>query len=215
MVLSGCASALRPIPPETSASDRFDRAEDALLRAQELTATFEISAQGQTNAHLTGTIRLLAGNALRLVAEGNIGPDSVQLELDSRDETGTLRSITKGASVSSHREPPAPKLREAVVLGLTRLGLLHQLSALSKDQPIEKAEGGFSDWVKTIRRIEGPPQENCRAVDFKMEIAGKEMGNASICVADATGLVLKRNQVSGDLTVKETFTWENLPASSR
>jgi hypothetical protein len=215
-LLAGCASGPRPVPANATAADRLTLAETALTGARHLTGTFEINSKGENAAHLTGTLELIDGNAMHLVAEGNFKSDPVQLELDSRDEAGIVRTTTKGASVSSHRDPPADKLREAVALGLARMGLLHNLALLSMDQPFDKTGGGFSEWVKPLAPKDGASDtingEPCKRVDFGVAVEGKNVGEASVCIADATGLPLQRSSTihfpTGDMTLSETFKWE-------
>jgi hypothetical protein len=216
MLLAGCAAGPRPVPTSATAAERLALCEGALLGARNVTGTFEIDSKGENAAHLTGTLELIDGNALHLVAEGNFKTDPVQLEVDSRDSTGTGRSTTKGPSVSSHRDPPASKLREAIALGLSRMGLLHNLALLSNDEPMEKTEGGVAEWVKALAPRDGASDtvngEACRRVDFSVEVEGKVRGEASMCIADATGLPLQRTQTvhfpAGDMTVSETFKWQ-------
>ncbi len=216
LLAAGCASGPRAVPTTATAAQRLSLAESALVDGKNLTGTFEIDSKGENAAHLTGTIELLEGNAIHLVAEGNFKSEPVQLEVDSRDSAGIVRTTTKGPSVSSHRDPPADKLREAVGLGIARMGLLHNLALLSLDQPLERTGGGFSDWVKAVAPKEGASEtvngESCKRVDFGIEVEGKNMGEASVCFADATGLPLQRTQTvhfpTGEMTATETFKWQ-------
>lgn len=216
ILLGGCAVGPRPVPSSAKAIDRFSQAEDVMLTGKKLTATFELDSKGENAAHLTGTLELLEGNAMHLVAEGNFKSDPVQLELDSRDPTGTTRTTTKGPSVSSHRDPPASKLREAVTVGLSRMGLMHNLALLSLDQPLEKVEGGVTEWAKAIGVKDGASEsingEVCRRVEFDVQVDGTRMGEASVCIADSTGLPLQRNSTihfpTGEMTLVETFKWK-------
>lgn len=216
LLLAGCAGGPRPVPASSSAVERLAMAESALLSGQNLTATFEIDAKGENAAHITGTLDLIDGNAMHLVAEGNYKSDPVQLELDSRDASGITRTTTKGANVSSHRDPPAARLREAVTVGLARMGLLHNLVKLSLDQPMDKVEGGIIEWVRPIDLKDGASEsingEVCHRVDFTVQVEGVKLGEASVCIADSTGLPLQRNQTvhfpAGDMTEVETFKWQ-------
>ncbi len=215
-LVAGCASGPRPVPSSATATQRFELTERALLESKNLTGTFEIDAKGENAAHMTGTIEFLEGNALHLVAEGNYKSDPVQLEVDSRDPTGILRTSTKGPSVSAHRDPPAVRLREAVAMGISRRGLLSNLALVSMDQNLEKTGGGFPDWVKMLELKDGAAEsingEACRRVEYVMEVDGQNLGQASVCISDATGLPLQRNQTvhltTGDTTVVETFKWQ-------
>lgn len=216
LLIVGCATTPRPVPAGTAGSELLTLTEALLTEAPNLSAKFEIESEGENAAKMTGTIRFYEGNAIHLVADGHFRHETVQLLVDSRDSGGTSRSTTKGPSVSSHRDPPAPKLREAVALGLARMGLLHNLASLSMDRPIDGGEGGFGSQVKAVSvkdghsdTVAGTP---CRRVDFDVEVEGRVMGDASVCVADATGLPVQRRQVvhfpAGDMKVTETFTWE-------
>lgn len=215
-VLAGCASGPRPVPEGATAAERLAHAERALLGGKNLTGSFELDSKGENVAHLTGTLELGDGNALHLVAEGNFKSELVQVELDSRDASGTTRTTTKGPSVSSHRDPPAAKLREALSLAIARMGLLHNLVMLATDQPIEKSDGGYDEWVKAIAPKDGASEtfagETCKRVDYTLQVEGKAMAEASLCIADATGLPLQRTQTvhfqTGDMTVNETFKWQ-------
>lgn len=216
ILVVGCASGPRPVPASVTAAQRLDFAERALLEGKNVTGTFEIDSKGENAAHLTGTIELIDGNGLRLVAEGHFKSEPVQLELDSRDPSGTVRTTSKGPSASSHKDPPSEKLREAVSLGIARMGLMHNLALLSLDQPVDKAGGGFAEWVKPLAPKDGTSDtingEPCRRVDFGIEVEGKTMGEASLCIADATGLPMQRSETvhfpTGEMTVSETFKWQ-------
>lgn len=214
-VLAGCAAGPRPVPASANEIRRLSMAEDALLYGNNMTATFELDSKGENAAHMTGTLELLDGNALHLVAEGNFKSEPVQVELDSRDSSGITRTSTKGASVESHRDPPASKLRHTVALGISRMGLLHDVVTLALDKPIDKIDGGFENWAKTIEVKDGASEsingEVCKRVDFVVQVEGKKMGEASMCISDATALPIQRNMTvhfpEGDTTVVETYKW--------
>jgi hypothetical protein len=215
-LLAGCAAGPRPVPANADERSRLSMAEEALLNGNKLTATFELDSRGANAAHMTGTLELIDGNAIHLVAEGNFKSEPVQIELDSRDSSGINRSTTKGASVSSHRDPPASKLRQALAVGLARMGLLHNLVTLALDKPIEKLEGGIDEWVKAIEVKSGAAEsingEPCRRVESVVQVEGQRMGESSLCISDATALPLQRNLTvhfpEGDMTLVETFKWQ-------
>ncbi|MEW5741033.1 MAG: hypothetical protein AB1938_19080 [Myxococcota bacterium] len=202
------------MPPGLLPAERLAFAEAALTSARNVSATFEVEAQGSTKASLTGTLQLVGENALSLVAEGSFAGEPVRVELDSR--SGDInRSTTKGADVSGHRDPPAAALTQAVCLGLTRMGVLHNVARLVMDQGVDRAQGGVEAWVKAVDVKEGGPDtasgESCHRVDFAIEVAGQRAGEASLCLSDATALPLHRRQTvhfeAGDMTVVENFHW--------
>jgi len=215
-VFAACASGPRALPERLTPEARLAQAEDVLLTAKNVSGTFEIESKGENAAKLTGTLRLYDGNALHLQSEGTFKGEGVQVLIDSRDAGGTNRTITRGAQVNAHRDLPATRLREAVSLGLLRMGLLHNLATVSLDQPVDHESGGFGDYVKPIAPKDGHSDnvngESCRRVDFGIEVGGRQVGDASVCVSDLTGLPLHRRQTvhfpKGDMVVSETFKWE-------
>lgn len=214
--LSACMSGPRAIPDTVVGLERLKTSEEILLNTPNLTVKFEIESQGENPAKMSGTLHLFEGNKLHLVSEGHFKSDQVQITVDSRDPTGTNRTLSKGPSASSFRDPPQGKLREAIVLGLMRMGLLHNLAVLTMDRPVDKAEGGFAEWVKPLAPTDGHSDQingiSCRRVDFHIDVEGRDMGEASVCIADATGLPIQRKQTvhfpQGDMTVVESLTWE-------
>jgi len=217
LVLTGCATTgPHAIPDKVVGLERLTEMENILINANGLSAKFELESKGENTSKMIGTLRFYEGNAVHVTAEGNFKGEQVQVLLDSRDPAGISRTLTKGASANSNRDPPASKLRETLALGVSRMGLLHDLVVLTRDRPIEKADGGFAQWVKPLAptdgfsdTVEGVP---CRRVEFHIEVDGRDVGEASVCIADATGLPVHRKQTvhfpQGDMTVVESFKWE-------
>ncbi len=213
---SACASGPRPVPAGVTAEQRLAHCEAAVLGAKKATATFLIDATGATPSHSTGTLELHGGNAVKLNAEGTLGSELVFLELDARDPEGPSRTVTKGPSASGHRDPPASAMGEAMGLGLVRRGLLPALARLTADEPVDHVMGGARDRVKATAVRDGVIDaiggETCHRVEFTVELDGVAQGEASLCIADATGLPLHRTQTlraeAGTTSVTETFTWK-------
>lgn len=215
LALTACAAGPRPVPAGASAAERLAHCEAAVLGARGAKASFDVEARGAHPAQLSGTLELHGGAALRLTAEGSFGGELAQVELDSRDADGTNRQVTKGPSVSGHRDPPAPGLGEALGVGLVRLGLLHNLARLVADEQVDHLEGGVREWVRATEVRDGVVDTSggqpCHRVEFTIEVAGAPRGEASLCIADATGLPVHRTQKvrfeAGELTVTETLRW--------
>lgn len=216
LLLAGCANGPKPVPAGVTAEQRLAHCEAAVLGAKKASATFLVDATGQNPAHFTGTLELHGGNALKLAAEGSFKGEPVFIDLDSRDPEGTSRTVTRGPSASGHRDPPASAMGEAVGLGLVRMGLLHNLAVLTGDAPVDHATGGVREWVKATNVKDGPLDaiggQTCHRVDFTIEVAAAPRGEASVCIADATGLPVHRTQTvrfeAGTMSVTETLTWK-------
>lgn len=213
VVLVGCAAGPRPVPSEATPAERLTLCETATLGAKAV-ASFEIDAQGVHQARFTGTLELTGSNALQLGAEGKFDREDVRVDLESM--RGDInRSVTRGASVNSHHLAPAPALGEAVVVGLVRMGLLHNLVRLALDADVSNAEGGLREELKVdnvravgVEEVDG---EKCHRVDYSLQV-GPVKGDATLCIADATALPLQRRLVAhfaeGDLTATEHFKWK-------
>jgi hypothetical protein len=212
--LAGCAAGPRPVPQGLGAADRLAFCEAATLAARAV-GTFEVDAKGAHDAHLTGTLELTGGNALSLVAEGKFDREAVRVEFESM--SGDInRTVTKGSAASAQHNAAQPALNEAVVVGLVRMGLLHNLALLMNDQMVSKAEGGVRDEVQAFDLRDAGPDTSaglpCRRVDFSLHVGGKTTAEGGLCIDDATGLPLQHRVTvhfaEGDLTATERFTWK-------
>lgn len=215
LLLAGCAAGPRAIPSETTAAERLKTSEDILTHAKNLNGTFELSSQGENAGTFKGSLTLLEENKLKLTAEGSFKGEYAYVELDSRD--GAInRTSTRGAAANTHRDLPSPALREALAIGLMRMGLMHNVVTLSSDESVARREGGVDSWVKTGEPSPGGTDNvdgvACTRVDFSVLVEGHNMGNASLCIADATGLPIARTSTihfpTGDMTLTEKFVWK-------
>lgn len=214
LVLAGCAAGPRPVPQGVTAAERLAFSEAVTLAAKAV-ATFEVDSKGAHDSHLTGTLELTGTNALTLVAEGTFDKQAVRLEFTSMK--GDIdRTVTKGAVASAQHNAAQPALNEAVVIGLVRMGLLHNLAMLVADQMVSKAGGGVREELQSLDAREAGPDtsgaEPCHRVDSTLQVGGQPMAQTSLCVADATGLPLQRRITvqfpEGEMTATERFTWK-------
>lgn len=216
VVAAGCASGPRPVPQGLSPTERLQFSEELLVHAKDLGAKFELESKGENEGRFEGTLKLYGENQVFLSADGRFKGEAAQVQLDSRDQDGINRTVTRGPSASSFRDPPAAHVREAMMQSLLRMGLMHNVARLTLDQPVDHAEGGFDDYVKAITVTDGGPDaahgESCQRVNFALEVGGAMMGDGSVCISDMTGLPIARRTNAhfpqGDMTVTESFTWE-------
>jgi hypothetical protein len=102
-----------------------------------------------------------------------------------------------------------------VGVGLVRLGLVSNLLRLANDERVDHLAGGIRDRVRVVRPRDGgldtSEGQTCHRVDFDLDLDGVPSGEASLCVADATGLPVLRTQKlrleGGEQAVTETFRW--------
>lgn len=182
--------------------------EQRLLDAQEVDITFEIQSSGAVTSSFSGSLRWVRDGELLLRATGEFAGEPQDLEL--RGDAQTLETLVDGQQVWTGPRPAA--LIEAIVLGLTRQGLLHNLAMLTLGSPPERGEGGMGEWLTYVAPKLGPMQEfgadQAQPLEFGVEIEGQVVGRASLWLR-ADGLPLERQQAvdfpEGSMQVVERY----------
>jgi hypothetical protein len=164
-------------------------------RAQTLFLTMErklLSAmpmQLEVKSHAEGAVKADA------VTDVSIGPET---RLHSQG-TFLERPFQK-----NYDRPTTPGLRDAVVLGMTRMGLLHNVANLTQDLPPDHADKEVRDWLKPVkfRRVKG-------GVAYSINIDGQDRGETTLLINAKTKLPSKRTAVihfpNADMRVTETY----------
>ena len=204
---------------------RFEALEARLLDAPELHITFTVTSEGAFPASLTGTLDLGRDSTVALRADGSFGDAVVDLHLRSDGR------VTEGGSGdATFSGPTPPALREALVVGLTRMGILHNLALLTAAAPPDRAGGGVAEWVQ-VHEVHDPrrpatdpattgadrPAANRAPAErpgldglaFTLHVAGARAGEAVLWLDPATGLPVERHQTvvfpSGRMAVVERY----------
>ncbi|MEJ2541020.1 MAG: hypothetical protein P8188_13785, partial [Gemmatimonadota bacterium] len=125
-------------PPAEPSLDALEAALSDPVRS--LHVPFEVEAAGAMEARVTGDLFLGPEGAARLEAHGTFAGAPLDVWAVSDGE----RLLWSGAP-----EPvPAPAgLRDALAVGLTRMGILHNVARLSAGAPPDHMEGGVREWV--------------------------------------------------------------------
>ena len=153
----------------------------------------------------------------------------LQLEVDSHAEGAVKADATSDVSVGpmtrvhargsfmgapfekDFDQQTTPELRDALVLGLSRMGLLHNVVNLSQGNGIDHAAGGAREWLEPVkfRRVKG-------GVAYVLRVDGKETGEATLLIDAKTQRPKKRNLTvhfpNGDMRVTETYRFPKLQA---
>jgi hypothetical protein len=193
---------------DTEADAAFAELENNLLTS-DFSLTFDIVSTGPYPAHLEGAASLRGADEVSVEADGQFAGEDVAIRLTARD--GKM----KGGNGASGFEQSTPGgLRKALILGLTRMGLLHNLAVMSSGAPPDHAGGGVRDWVqvKDLRLatgtiIDGDP---ALAFHFTIVVSGEDAATAVLWVDAETGLPIKREQVvrfdGGEMRVTEIYS---------
>ncbi len=199
--------------PPADASIDLAAMEKALLE-RALNLRFDIAASGAVQARLVGELRL-DGERLALRASGTFAGNQVEVSLDADGERLTG---TNGTAKLDFPQPP--ELADAIVVGLVRMGILHNLAMLIAGRPLDHAEGDVREWVVArdvvaeARVTQGLSDEARRqasdAMSFAITVSGNEAGEATLWWDRATSLPVERHQVvrfaEGEMHVRETYT---------
>jgi hypothetical protein len=199
--------AREPQPPAQS-SDAVAALEARLQGAPSVRLKFSIVSRGVVQSSFEGSLLLERSNRVRLDANGTLDqkPSRPSLVSDGRKMQG-------GSADKSFASDTAPALGDAVLLGLTRTGLLQNLIVLAGGAPPDGADGSIQTFaqVNSVARGANEPVNGVEAerYDFKVVVRGKPMGDATLWIDPRSGLPLKRHQAvhfpDGELTVDETY----------
>ncbi len=187
--------------PETFFADLEAR----WLQDPESRIDFRITAEGTFTAALEGELFLGEGNEVALRSEGTFGSDSVSLSLEVAEG-----QMIGGNNERRFEEPVPAGLREALVIGLTRMGLVHNLARLVSGAPPDQADGTVWAWVQG-RAFDWVAQESAggrRGVSFQVWVEEQAAADAVLWL-DAGGWPVAREQTvrfpSGEMRVHEAY----------
>ncbi len=197
---------------EMEAQEAFEALEARLLHGAMDPLSFEVTAEGAFEVQLSGRLDAHGGNGARLEAEGIFGGAPQSLHLAVREDR-----MVGGSQQEHFDEPLAPALHEALVVGLTRMGILHNLARLVGGVPPDRAGGGVQAWVEVRAHAWRDPElpdairgipEVARGIAFEIWVEGQPAGEAVLWLRADQGL-WGRDQVvrfpGGEMTVRERY----------
>lgn len=218
-VATACASspptALPPEPtPDTQreptmsdpiAQARFDALERQLESAAYVAFDSRITSQGLIESELLGSFELTPDAAI-VAFEGTLGGEEAAPTLQAG-------RVAIGGNGEQRFEIERPvHLNQSLLIGLTRMGLLHNLAVLAGGNPPERADGTIKAWVViedlTLEssELDGRPVDILR---FELTVDGRTGGIAALYLDGESGLPVRREQTvafpEGDMRVVERY----------
>jgi hypothetical protein len=183
--------------------------EQRLQAAARVEVAFVIESEGAVASHLEGTLTWDRDGMISLTATGDFAGQPQALEL--RGDAQTLETVVASESRWSGTRPPA--LIEALVIGLTRQGLLHNLAVLSGGLPPDHGDGGVSEWLEYVEPQLGPPEVfgvgEARPLEFQITVEDQLVGHATLWLGE-DGVPIERRQTvnfpEGQMRVTERYT---------
>lgn len=198
-----------PIPdPAEEAPALVAGLEALLLEDTGVILPFTVEAEGALEVALEGSMQLASGGRARLEAEGSFGGEPVTALLIS--DGVRMVWVDNG----ERHEAPAPShLREGLVLGLSRMGVLHNLARLVSGSPPDATDGTAGEWVQITGPAHAgsdPSEPTGVAVHFGIVVGGVPAGEATLWMDPQTGVpLLRRQEVSfpgGSMHVTERYS---------
>lgn len=177
----------------------FVALETRLLLASELSLDFQVTATGAVQASIAGTLEKTALGEIHLSAEGNFAGQNIDLVI-ARNQQG----FQFGNRDDPQSAQPPAELWEALILGFTRMGILHNIANLSAGAMPDHAEGGVDEWVLASNVTNTDASYN-----FDIIVADIPSGSATLST-DETGNPIMREQTvvfpGGEMRVVETYS---------
>lgn len=167
-------------------AEQFAQLEETLLTADSLSINFTVTSTGMFAAKLNGNLSISPGEKIDLHAAGTFGEQSVTLHLQA-DEM----RMRGGNGTSNFDQERPEELREALLLGLTRMGILHNLAKLVTGAPPDHADGGVREWIQADSISSGDSSDE---IAFNIIVSGTRTAAARLEIEQETGLPSKRTQ---------------------
>ena len=186
----------------------FLDAETRLIRSPSTQIDFTVTAEGAVTASIKGVLYLEKRDRGRLQAAGTFAGEPVDLRL-----TSDGARMVGGAVGQTFDMDAPPRLRESFVIGLTRMGILHNLARLSGGQPPDHADGTVKEWLGlsnfVSRQAPNGPATVLWPATFDLAVGGEPSAVATVWI-DRAGLPKRREQTvqfeNGEMRVVEEYT---------
>jgi hypothetical protein len=164
---------------------------EARLLAEPFHLRYRVTSSGAFVAQLDGMLHL--SDQSHLSAAGFFGDSPVEVRL--MEHADSLRIESPRGTLS---ESTPPRLREALAIGLVRMGVLHNLARLTGGLAPDRAGGGVREWLE-LRDIRADtasaPYDEWMGVRFEIYVSGARAAEAVLWFDRATGLPVRREQV--------------------
>jgi hypothetical protein len=191
---AGAMLAASPLAAEESGAVALAALEQRLLEAGQTSFRFDIRAVGAVQAALVGHARTGPDETAEIVADGSFAGSDAALRLTADGASMHGGNGTIGFDLGS---PPA--LREGLLIGFVRMGLLHNLAMLSGGSPPDRTDGTVREWVQYSDVTLGPEESvagvPARRFNFTVVVNGQPSAVAELWVDAKTGLPIRRVQV--------------------
>jgi hypothetical protein len=213
LIHAGCAeradapegAPARSVLEVESAAEALSQVEADLMTGQGRVIDFQVVSAGAFSARLEGQVILTSGDDLSIEASGTFGPDSV-----SPWARGTGGRMMWGNAETTAEDELPPALREAIIIGLVRMGVLHNLARLVSGAPPDRTDGTARSLVdaEDVTWVPAAAEDGARGISFGILVSGARTADATVWL-DADGRLVGRDQMvrfpGGEMRVVERY----------
>ncbi|MEX0963526.1 MAG: hypothetical protein WDZ52_05730 [Pseudohongiellaceae bacterium] len=179
-------------------AQQFTELENRLLESRTLSLLFRVNASGAVAADIEANLRKAANGDIELSAAGVFAGQDIDLILTLH---GT--HFEYGHRLQPTQAEPPQELWQALVIGLTRMGILHNIAVLSAGNMPDHANGGVADWV-----LASNVQHRDESFAFDILVDGIPAGSASLSFDEPVSAGLRSQTVTfpgGQMRVREEY----------
>jgi hypothetical protein len=202
VVCVGCSRVEEHDLDQQPAGTVFAALESRLLDAGVLLMRYRAEAMGAVEANIEGELEIRNGDTVVLSGSGSFGGVPLELYLAAADDT-----LRGGSGATSFEQATPADVKASLVLGLTRMGIMHNLARLSSGQPPDQADGGVAEWVRVVN-LAWRPGERVPTLAFDIEVQEQPVAEATLAL-DGDGLPVRRVQQvrfpGGSMRVTEEY----------
>jgi hypothetical protein len=166
---------------DCSAQKQFEQMEEALVR-QPVEGKVFSHADGSVSADIEATLTI--GGDTKIDYKGNVM---------GKDVDSTYKAAT------------TPELRDAILIGMARMGLLHNIVSFTRDRPPANVEGHVREALIAHDFAKAPGG----GISYKLRAGNREMGESVIKINSKSHFPMSRQFTAhldnGDMHVSETY----------
>ncbi len=206
--LIGCAEPKDAAPERLPADEAFRSFEEKLTAAETVRVKVDIIAEGAVSATMKGQLTVAGNNKAHLLFNGQFDGEDAKIGLISNGD-----QMRGGAATGEFRIDAPQALNEGILVGLTRMGILHNLAKLVGESPPVGTDGTVREWV-TLSNLEYGETERLGnlktdSMHFDVTVAGEPAGKGTLWMHPTSGMPVKREQTvifpEGEMKVVETY----------
>ena len=184
--------------------------EARVLAAKRVRIEASIEARGAFEATLAGSGEWRDRNRAEVAYAGQFAGQAVELKL-----SGDGRAVNVVRNAEKRQEPAPAETNHAMLVGLMRMGALHNLARLTQMQLPDRADGGVARWVtldsfRPTTYAQGGDLEGFMSFGYDILVDGKSSASVRLWVDPQSGLPRRRQLTvrfpQGDMSVLEDYS---------